>query len=232
MRQPISIQSIIKNSSLNFKERKKIAQKKEKIIVTEQLKRMFNEEAKIYYDAINRTFEVDETNKVFLNLICKYFAQDETFETIHKGELHKGIFCYGNPGTGKTSSFKIIQNISRKYNIKSLWFPIVETSKIVEKYNTEKNKDYIIQNYSKGNCLFDDLGAENEANNIFIYGKEDIFIRIMETRYNEFVTKGTKTHITTNLSIEEIKKRYGSRIEDRFIQMFNFLELNGQSRRF
>jgi len=180
-------------------------------IMTSQLKNIFNTEAKKYYALKNRLFTVDENNKNFLNILCKYFAQDERFETIHKGELHKGVFIYGDHGTGKTSSLEIIQNISKKYNIKSLWFPIVNSSTVVEKFNTEKNKDYIVQNYSKGNYCFDDLGTEIEGNNIFVFGKEDIFIRIMEARYNTFISKGTKTHITSNLTIKEIKKRYGSK---------------------
>lgn len=226
-----SISQIINNSSFNTLERKKVAQKKQRFIMTNQLKRLFNIEAINYYALKNRIFNVDENNRTFLNLLCKYFAQDETFETVHQGELQKGLFVSGTNGSGKTSSFQIIQNISRKYNLKKLCFPMIETSKVVEQYNTEKNKDYIVKKYSKGKFFFDDLGAENEGNNIFIYGKEDIFIRIMENRYNEFILKGTKTYITSNLSIQDIKKRYGERVEDRFVQMFNLLELNGNSRR-
>jgi len=99
------------------------------------------------------------------------------------------------------------------------------------KFNTDKNKDFIIKNYSTANYMFDDLGKETVANNIFIYGKEEIFTRILETRYNQFINKGIKTHITSNLSIHEIKKRYGLRLENRFYEMFNFLELNGESKR-
>ncbi len=231
MSQPNSINTIMKNSGMNFKERKKAAPKKERFIMTEQLKQEFYSEAKKYYAKNNRLFIVDENNKTFLNLFCKYFSNDETFETVHKGELQKGLFITGNKGTGKTSSFQIIQNISRKYNLRKLWFPMIETPKVVEQYNTEKNKDYIVKRYSKGNFFFDDLGAEDPASNIFVYGKQDIFIRILENRYNEFITKGTKTYITSNLSIEDIKKRYGERVEDRFIQMFNLLELVGKSRR-
>lgn len=226
--------SSIKTLLKDFKpqERKKVAQKKERKIMTEQLKQIFYKEALNFYAAENREFIIDESNKVFLNLICKYFALDETFETTHKGELRKGLFLHGTNGTGKTTSLKIIQNISKKYNLKQMWFPSIETSKVVHKYNTEKNKDFIIKNYSKGKFMFDDFGAENAANNMFIYGKEDIFIQIMENRYNAFISKGTQTFITSNLHISEIKKRYGPRVEDRFVQMFNLIELNGKSRRF
>lgn len=219
------------NSNLNFQQRKKIAQKKERIMTTNQLKSLYNKEAIKYYKSVNRVFTIDQNNKNYLNLLCKYFANDQTFETFHEGELRKGLFFYGNTGTGKTTSLQIIQNISKKYNIKPLWFPIIEAGKVVEQFNTEKNKDYVVIKYSSGKILFDDLGAENEANNIFIYGKEDIFVRILENRYNDYVTKGIKTHITSNLTIEDIKDRYGSRVEDRLVQMCNFIEAPGDTRR-
>ena len=158
-----------------FEKRKNSPSNKNKVMTTDQLKHLFKKEAETYYSSINRCFTIDSNNANYLNLLCKYFAQDETFQTIHKGDLNKGLYIYGSNGTGKSSSFKIIQNISRNKNIKSLWFPIIETATVVSKFNTEKNKDYIIQYYSKGNFLFDDLGAENEGNNNFIYGKHDIF---------------------------------------------------------
>ena len=47
----------------------------------------------------------------------------------------------------------------------------------------------------------------------------------------QFISKGTITHITSNLTLSGIKKRYGPRVEDRFIEMFNIIELGGDSRR-
>jgi len=198
--------------------------------MTDQIKTLFNQEAKKFYLKENRQFLINENNKKFLDAICKYFAQDLAFESDYGGELNKGLYVFGGCGLGKTSSFKIIQNISRKYSMKQLWFPIVGVNTVVLKYNTSGNdKDYIIRNYSRGKILFDDLGSETEASN---FGKEDIFIRIMEMRYNEFINKGTKTFITSNLSFEDIKNRYGLRLYDRFFQMFNQLKLTGETHRY
>ena len=229
-----SIEIVLNHFLLSLKERKNVADKKErKIMHTDEMKRLYVKEAEEYYGRENRDFVIDENNQNYLNMICKYFSKDIEFETIHRGELRKGLLIIGNPGTGKSSSLKIIQMISKNYGLKSLWFPIVETKKVVEKFNVEKNKDSIIENYSIGNFCFDDLGSENEANNIHVWGsKEDIFIRILENRYDEFIAKNTKTFITTNLSLLQIEKRYGSRVRDRFVSMFNLIELNGTSRRF
>lgn len=199
--------------------------------MTNQLKILFNREANKYFKERNRFFEIDEENKNFLNVFCKYFAQDKSFETEHGGELRKGLYVFGNIGTGKTSSFEILQKVSKKNLINQIWVPMTHTHKVVEEYNLSdsKHKDNVIRYYSKGKYLFDDLGAENPGSN---YGKEDVFIRIFEHRYNSFINTGTKTFITSNLNLIDIKNRYGSRIFDRFHQMFNILELNGKSRRF
>lgn len=227
--QPELLRTII--NDLNPEKRKKVAPKKEKMIMTAQLKELFYREAVKYYKSKNRNFIVDESNKSFLDIFCKYFAQDPVFETQHKGELRKGLFVYGSNGTGKTSCFEIMQNVSKIYNINQVWISIVYTHKVVELFNlSESGKtDYVIQNYSKGKCMFDDLGTEKEASN---YGKENLFERIMELRYNQFLENGTKTFVTSNLSYEEIETRYGKRIKDRFYQMFNVLHLGGESRRF
>jgi len=228
--QPKSIKNIIKKSVINFEERKKVAPKKERIM-TPQLKQLYHIEAKKYFLSEHRNFDVDENNKRFLDIFCRYFASDTEFETKYKGELQKGLYVFGIPGTGKTSCFKIMQNVSKVYSISQVWMPIISTQNVVEQFNTSESnkKDFVIQNYSKGIFMFDDLGAEKEASN---FGKEDIFERIMERRYDKFLEKGTKTFVTSNLSFEGIKKRYGSRLYDRFFQMFNVLELGGQSRRF
>ncbi|MCM5664277.1 P-loop NTPase family protein [Galbibacter mesophilus] len=215
------------------KERKKIAPKKERNnkIMTHNLKRIFNQEAISFFELENRSFVVDADNKNFYNLFCKYWARDVSFENDHNGELEKGLFVYGKPGSGKTTSFKIIQNVSVKYGIKKLWAPLISAEEVVSKYNLDRYKDYIIGNYSKGNFIFDDLGSEKEANNTYIFGKEDIFQTILERRYNAFIENNTKTYITSNLSINEIQKRYGERVSDRIIRMCNILQLDGDSRR-
>lgn len=224
------IDEIITKSNLNLNEMKKVAQKKAAFITTDNLKKLFSVEAKKHYAQKNNSFEVDENNKNYLNIFCKYFAQDLSFETDHYGDLHKGLYVLGGNGTGKTSSFEILQKISKTYSINQIWTSIICTHDVVREFNLSEStkKDFIIQKYSRGRFMFDDLGAETEASN---FGKEDIFIRIMELRYNDFISKGVKTHITSNLTFDDIKKRYGVRVYDRFFEMFNIVKVNGERRR-
>lgn len=210
----------VKNSKTN---------EKAETISTIQLKKLFLKEAKIYYAQKGRNFIIDENNKSFLNIICQYFAQDENFEEELGGELRKGLLVFGRCGVGKSSSFKIIQNISKNYDFKNIWFAKRSAHEIVTEFNESEKRDTIIKSYSKGKLYIDDLGAEKEASN---YGKEDIFSRLLELRYNEFLEKGTKTFITTNYSLHDFKNRYGIRVADRLKEMFNIVEIDGYSRRF
>ena len=105
------------------------------------------------------------------------------------------------------------------------------TQEVVTRFNLERNKEHVIQYFSKGVFLFDDLGAEMMGNNIYQYGKEEVFVRILLNRYRNFESLGTKTHITTNLNLDQMEQRYGKQLADRFIRMFNLLKLDGPSRR-
>lgn len=198
------------------------------MIKPDELKDIFEKEAIAYYKNIGRKFIIDKDNKRYVNLLCSYFSNDESFESNFGGELRKGLFIFGTVGVGKTSSLEIIRKISTKYKLKQLWFLRKSTHEIVSEFNALDKREITIRKYTKGLVMFDDLGSEIEGSN---YGKEDIFIRILEMRYDRFIEKGIKTHITSNYNFHQLKKRYGERVYDRFKEMFNFLELTGESRR-
>lgn len=197
----------------------------------DMFKKVFFKAAQKFHAQSETDFEVDSSNKNFLGHFCRYWNRDKAFEILENISLQKGLMVFGSYGTGKTSSFQIIQGIAKQYQVPELWFPSISTQEVVAKFNLDKNKEEIIQYYSKGVFLFDDLGSEMAGNNIYQYGKEEVFVRILLNRYRIFETKGTKTYITTNLGMDQIENRYGSQIADRSRQMFNLLKLDGPSRR-
>ena len=194
-------------------------------------KKVFFKMAQEFYARTNMDFEVDGSNKSFLQHFCKYWNREVAFEVIANISLKKGLFVFGSYGTGKTTSFRIIQNLAKQYQVKELWFPSISTQEVVDRFNMEKNKEDVIRYFSKGTFLFDDLGSETAGNNIYQYGKEEVFVRILLNRYRNFEKLGTKTHITTNLGLKQVEERYGKQLADRFIEMFNLLKLDGPSRR-
>lgn len=219
----------MKNGWLHqLKEKRKI---EKTLCHPEVFKKVFYKAAQEFYAHGEQDFEVDAQNKNFLGHFCRYWNREAAFEVLENISLQKGLLVFGSYGTGKTSSFQIIQNIAKVYQIRELWFPSISTQEVVAKYNVENNKEQVIQYYSKGTFLFDDLGAETAGNNIYQYGKEEIFIRILLNRYRNFESLGTKTHITTNLNLDQLEERYGRQLSDRFIKMFNLLKLDGPSRR-
>ncbi len=197
----------------------------------DMFKKVFFKAAQKFHSESDIDFDVDSKNKNFLGHFCRYWNRDTAFEVMENISLQKGLMVFGSYGTGKTSSFQIIQNLSKHYQVRELWFPAISTQEVVSKFNRERNKEDVIQYYSKGVFLFDDLGAEMAGNNIYQYGKEEVFVRILLNRYRNFEDQGTKTHLTTNLDLGQIENRYGKQLADRFIQMFNLLKLDGPSRR-
>jgi DNA replication protein DnaC len=87
-----------------------------------------------------------------------------------------------------------------------------------------------IKTYSKGVYCFDDAGVEVQGAKV--YGSEiDLLPRLLLGRYNVYQRNGQMTHLTTNLTIEQLSKRYGARIESRLYEMFNEVKLVGKDKR-
>ncbi len=218
----------IEKNNNYFKSLSTIKTKIEPHLNTDVFKEVLWKEGKDYFNKMHREFTVDENNRDFLNLISLYFSKNIEFEKITDGELRKGLLIHGVCGTGKSSIFDIVQNISRKHNLKSIWFKNISVHQVTTDYNIEGED--VVKKYSRGVIHFDDLGTEKMANSWGV--KERLMGRVLEIRYNEFKTNGTRTFVTTNLSLNELKKYYGDRVYDRLFEMFNFLELAGESRRF
>lgn len=149
----------------------------------------------------------------------------------------KGLLLTGDYGTGKST----IMQILNKY----LWFiggrdagdyPIggfrIDSASYVSTGFSMKGRDYLeLYTYNGGiprTICFDELGREPIPSKHF--GTElNVMQYILQCRYE--LRYECKTHITTNLSIEEIQDRYGAYIADRINEMFNVIELKGSSRR-
>lgn len=218
----------IERSYEYFKRITKLKPKQENVMRYNTFKSVMWEEGKKYFKNMNRAFTVDENNEIFLKLISLYFSNDSQFEVVSDGELRKGLLIYGSCGVGKSSIFDIIQNISKKYSLNSIWFKNTSVHDVITEYNITGEE--VVKKYTRGRVHFDDLGSEKIANSWGV--REKLMGRILEIRYNQFKADGTKTFVTTNLSIEKLEAHYGQRVADRLYEMFNFIELKGGSRRF
>lgn len=75
---------------------------------------------------------------------------------------------------------------------------------------------------------FDDFGAEQQIKH---FGNDcNVMAEIIISRYEQFIENKTVTHLTTNLSANEIEKLYGNRVRSRMRQMFNVIDFDGNSK--
>ncbi|MDR5590480.1 hypothetical protein [Christiangramia sp. SM2212] len=184
----------------------------------------------------NRKFEIDLFNKYAVEFFISYFSDLENLKKL-KGMAHKGIYFYGGCGTGKSLFFEILEEIYKSYQNPALRIKTVHTIDLTDQYmsqlsNPKKlapNDDSLYSKYNKGNIHFEDLGAESKLNH---FGNSvEIMSDLIQLRYSTSRRVSCRTYISTNLSPDEARKRYGVRVYDRLFEMFNFIPLNGDSRR-
>lgn len=166
------------------------------------------------------TFENDDgDNEKVMNAMRRYV---ENF-----GELRqtgKGLLLYGEVGTGKTYAACEVANalIDKGHSVLVTNFARL-TNLIQAKF--EGRQEYIDSLSNFALIVIDDLGAERNSE----FMKEMIF-NIVDARYRA----GLPMIVTTNLTIEEIKKpgdTASSRIYDRVIERCFPIEVAGKSRR-
>lgn len=176
-------------------------------------------------DLYGKNFKILETDYPIIHKLIAYFLNDEITCFQLNIDLNKGILLSGPVGIGKTSLMnlmKILTSAENKFYIK----PCRDIS-----YEFIQDGYEIIQKYSKGKLYpdpkticFDDLGTEN---NIKYYGNEcNVMAEILLSRYDLFISKKIKTHITTNLSATEIETAYGNRVRSRLRSMVNLISFD------
>ena len=201
----------------------------------------------LHYEILNKKkFIVTDDSKKLVFTIAYYFLRKSNFlesPLIYRYDqcnisLDKGLIIVGGFGVGKTTIMKtivsLIKEISTNYQIYPVRFN--NTLEIVEEFeNSYSNfKNDIINKYSKGFRVFDDVKNEREASN---FGKVDLFKEILYKRYE---SKNFRTILLCNYDSEypndihqaiESFERYGDRNFDRLFEAFNFIELKGTSNR-
>lgn len=188
-------------------------------------------------------FKIDKENADIIHLLCEYFGQDHQFES--RGySLKKGILLFGGVGVGKT----FIMSVFRINQVHS--YQVVSCQDVEGAYarcgdeRNEKTGEVGLKKYyglvsitppnmygqTQHGFLFDDLGQENTATKF--YGTErNVMMEVLAQRYKNGLF--TSTHITTNLSADQIKEMYGVRVADRMKEMFNLISFpeHAKSRR-
>lgn len=192
-------------------------------------------------------FDIDRDNEQAIKQFFLYFNRDRGF----KGDLQKGILLNGRYGSGKTALMWAIMNTfndcvahwAKEKMVRDV-FPIkiYKSSDIVDGFRFEANKysrqdssglsnpkiDISKKNYQTGIIIIDELGREQKE--ITVWGTViQPLTQVLQDRYD----KGYPTFATANFRLETLAQDeyYGKMIGDRLRQMFNEIELTGESRR-
>jgi energy-coupling factor transporter ATP-binding protein EcfA2 len=155
--------------------------------------------------------------------LVAYFLNDQHMTNQFNIDVTKGILLSGPVGCGKTTLMNLMKYVVPKENkfyvktCRDISFEFIkEGYEIIHRYSRGSYSQTEYKNY-----CFDDLGVES---NLKYYGNEcNVMAEILLSRYDLFISRKIKTHITTNLSASEIETIYGNRVRSRFRAMLNLI---------
>ena len=166
----------------------------------------------------------DDVNPALFRLLARFGASEVEKTT------SKGLFLKGDPGIGKSMGLEILA--------KQFGWVYLEALEIEGFYAKQPNYE-TWEWYCRGCDFFgtprtlviDDLGVEKFP--FFLYGNPcNPLQEMLEIRYRiGFTRDRVRTIVTTNLTDEEILRRYGYRIVDRISEMFSVATIHGESQR-
>lgn len=142
----------------------------------------------------------------------------------------RGFWLMGNIGTGKSTLMRGLKLMCRAVRPSEdapchpAW-RIESAGQICRDYQ-QHGAGGVQQYIDSLSLCIDDLGTENTQTNH--YGTSvNVIADILLARYDRRATH--LTHVTTNLTPDQLKNLYGPRVFDRVREMFNLVEMPGRS---
>lgn len=188
-----------------------------------------------------RSFDLDENNKKILRFLMYYFSNSRLAESVFPNEdyrIHKNLLLIGEPGTGKTINMQIFSDYLRLTQNPN-FFLNLSVTQMMNYYKIHGHIDRYTYNELAGNgsmegkpmhvCL-NDIGLETENQKSYGTSLDSVIDEYLYARYEIYQQYFIKYHMTSNLTVKELKERFGDRLIDRF-KSFNVLVLTGESRR-
>jgi DNA replication protein DnaC len=187
-------------------------------------------------------FTWDQHNKALFMLLCFYFSNDIQFVSLAESmgvkgaSLEKGLLLGGMIGVGKTWMMQLFGKNQRQV------FALKTAKAIADTFQSEGegSLDQFISCpklpvndttnffHSKIGLCIDDIGTEELKNH---YGnRKNVIGDLIELRYSAG-NCGTLLHLTTNLTMSQVKEFYGDRVGSRLRETMNIIELKGEDRR-
>lgn len=154
----------------------------------------------------------------------------------------KGLWLWGDIGTGKSTMLEIVKRYCRTHR-RPGHYRDPERPREMQRHPCPysfriTNATCVAGMFAKGGYpaieefiinprqAFDEVGRETIPTGYF-GNMENVLQYLLQRRYD--LRNGDFTHVTSNLSPEQISAVYGDHIYDRCIEMFNFVEMSGES---
>ena len=170
-----------------------------------------------------KTFVIDKNNEPMIEQLYCYITNDSAFS----GDLNKGIMLQGKYGCGKTilmETYSLLHNhISRRFLLNQPLFTFIKSVELQELIVKQSASVY-----ARRPLIIDEFGRESKT--VQDYGNVSRPISELLSLRSDI---GVVTHGTTNFTFATLSSNefYGGMIGDRLKVMFNFITLNGESRR-
>lgn len=160
-------------------------------------------------------YTIDKSNAEVIEALCYYFSN----VPYGKFNLNKGIFLAGNTGSGKTMMMRLFSQV--------VPFGFYYVDNICDNVRRDGQEPLDkIKNRSFDELCFDDFGSEGKITH---YGSNyNVMYDIVVRRCQDFVHHKTKTHFTSNMTMQNIRELYDLRIESRLHEMCNIVVLGGK----
>ncbi|WP_159019841.1 hypothetical protein [Algibacter sp. L3A6] len=204
----------------------------------QQLWKEFKCEFKNSYgkEFINSPTSLKNIKTLFLYFLGdpEFFECENLKTDLSRPSFKKGLLIVGGVGIGKTAYMKIFEKIFSKYP--GLRFKGYHAKDLVNLYEScakPSDKSYMMNTFVRQRLFIDDINSERIASN---YGNCNVVEEILFSQYE----KGNKTFATTNhtnaendmvKTLIDLGQVYGSRMYDRFFEMFNIIDFTGKSNR-
>lgn len=139
-----------------------------------------------------------------------------------KPEEKRGLFIYGNCGTGKTFIMQSIRKNLKLEDVRNLFWNSTELASHFREEATEHNTTIHSLLEFGGVIMIDDFCAEKYSEFL-----EECFYRVINKSWD----KMTPIIISSNFSLKEISERIGDRIASRIAGMCTVIEVKGNDKR-
>lgn len=167
-----------------------------------------------------------------LQCLVRYFTNDpEPFFLPNAKKpvaLHKGLFIYGEPGTGKTEIMLALQKFCDAHGMEKA-FKFTSMSAVHIQTKTDKEFDPVSENVQHDRC-FDEFCRHAGA--VIRFGDAlDINEAIVELRYERWKRYGQLSHFIANATPNDVETLFSPMVFDRIREMCTSVPFPGKSKR-